>query len=90
MFDRGRYQLTQYKIGTAEHALQVVRQIQSMITRCNAELDKLYNGNEDAPPMMDKNSAIWADMCNERIEYLEGLLSKLKFMLDYPERDQVV
>lgn len=71
-------------------SLLLKNHVESMLERCDAEIQKLYDGREDMPAGMNKNDPVWADICGERIEYLEGLRSKLAFILQYPERQQVV
>lgn len=64
--------------------------IQKMIDKCTIELGQIYdNGNIKVKPKQMPND-IWSDIQEDRADYLSELRSKLQFMLDYPEREQVV
>ena len=85
--------MTKYKIGTPEHAALVVQHIQSMLKKCKIELETIRSGRNEMPITFgnsEQSVAIWNDIQEERHEYLEGLQSKLQFIIDYPEREQTV
>lgn len=64
--------------------------IQKMIDKCKEQLELIENGTYPQPPNAKANEDLWDGILEERHAYLEGLQSKLQFMLDYPEREQIV
>ena len=57
--------------------------IQKMIDKCDKEMRQIENTEYDETGLIVLQP-------EARYEYLEGLRSRLQFMLDYPEREQVV
>ena len=56
--------------------------IQKMIDKCKQKKLEIQNAGFESLPI--------EGLDEERYEYLDGLEGKLQFMLDYPEREQVV
>jgi len=49
------------------------------IQSCKREMDEIVNGKVAKPPTFQGDSIIWNDLQEERYEYLEGFMMKLKF-----------
>jgi len=64
--------------------------IQKMIDKCKVEMREIEEGKTIKPQSWMNSNEMWFDLLEERHEYLSELQSKLQFMLDYPEREQVV
>ncbi len=57
---------------------------------CKREMDEIANGKIAKPPTFQGDSEIWTSMQEERYDYLEGFMMKLKFIVDYPEKEMQV
>jgi len=57
------------------------------ITSCKEEMDKIVKGYVIKPPTYQGDSEVWSSLQEERYDYLEGFMMKLKFIREYPERE---
>jgi len=60
------------------------------ILKCKSEMDKIVKGNVIQPATYQGDSEIWSSLQEERYDYLEGFMMKLKFINEYPERQMQV
>lgn len=77
-------------IDEIKNDLLIAEHIKDHLKKIDQELDDLYNGVAPRPASIDVNNPLWADIVDERIEWLEGLQSTLSFAIQYPARQQVV
>ena len=64
--------------------------INRAINSCKREMDEIVNGNVAKPAGFIGNSEAWNELQEQRYEYLEGFIMKLKFIREYPEREMQV
>ena len=60
--------------------------INRAIDSCKKEMDKIAKGNVIRPATYQGDAEIWSSLQEERYDYLEEFMMKLKFIVDYPER----
>jgi len=49
-------------------------------------MDEIVKGNVIRPATYQGDAEIWSSLQEERYDYLEEFMMKLKFIVDYPER----
>lgn len=70
----------------------IVGHLKNHINKIHKWLEEYREGTN--PEMKRKpqlmSDDVWLDIQEQRYEHLEGLHSILKFMIDYPEREQTI
>ena len=69
---------------------EVCEALEMAIQNCKKELDSIEQGVNDKPRTDSQEAlTIWYGIIEERHEYLEGLKSKLEFILNNPNRKKL-
>ncbi len=71
-----------------EKALKLKMSLNHYIKKCQIELEKIEKGKSIVNELQD--DLFFKGIVKDRYEFLACLLSKMKFLRDYPERQMVV